>query len=173
MKKTLLSFTIAAGIAATLLSGCGKDPVNTAFDYNGSYKGAHRVNINNLDVSALVDPIQDTLRVTKTPGNPNISVYSAVIGRTLTGTLDTVSGIATLDSLIFDPTDTLKIASTTVAGGVRIWGVRAGGSGKITTAGVLTTSIKIKKGFSNINIAGFDLTNLSTANLELKGTFNK
>lgn len=174
MKKTLLSFTIAAGIAATLLSGCGKDPVNTAFDYNGSYKGAHRVNLNGNDVSTIVTPIDDTLTVVRPYGSTSLNVRSAVIGRTLTGSLDTISGVATLDSLIFSPTDTLKIASTTISGGVKIWGVRAVGSGSINkSTGVLTTSIKIKKGFSNIQIGPFDLRDLSTTTLELKGSFKK
>ncbi len=173
MKKTLLSFTIAAGIAVSLLSGCGDDKPTPAFDYNGSYKGQHRVNINGLDVSALVDPISDTLIITKATGSTSVSIFSKTIGRTLTGTIDTISGIATLDSLIFVTGDTLRIESTTVAGGVKIWDVRAGGSGKVTTAGVLTTEIKVKKGKSNINIAGFDLTDLASSNVSLKGTFNK
>ena len=34
-------------------------------------------------------------------------------------------------------------------------------------------NIKVKKGKSNINIAGFDLTDLASSNVSLKGTFNK
>lgn len=170
MKRTLFAFTVIAGVAATLLSGCGKDPEPTVpKDY---FSGTHTIYINGINLQTLIEPIPDTLDISV--DTTSISLYSRLIKRTLTGTIDTLSGNVTMDSLIFVTGDTLRISSSVAPGGVaKIWDVRAGGSGKLVN-NTATTELKVAQGKTNFGAIGtFDLSNLEGKNLALKGTFNK
>lgn len=169
MKKSIfLTFVLAAGFAATFLTGCGDDSaVSGCIDVTGTDTGSHKVYIGSI--AAPLSPIQDTL--TASVSGSNVTIESKALGRDLTGTIDASDcNKVNLDSVIFVPGDTLFINSTTL-GLVKIWGIRGGGSGTINSAGV-NTSITISKGATNIT-SPINLTNLNGLGLNLKGTFKK
>jgi hypothetical protein len=172
MKKLLLTFVFAAFLVATFLTGCTSDPTGpTCYSIAGRDTGQHLVFIDALNPG--LTPIQDTLDATVS--GSNVSISSTALGRTLTGTISSsdCNSIA-LDSVIFADGDTLKIASSTlpVPGGVvKIWNIRGGGTGVITSTGA-TTRINIAKGNTNIS-SPINLTNLSGLKLNLRGSFLK
>ncbi|MCC6584073.1 MAG: hypothetical protein IT271_10240 [Chitinophagales bacterium] len=174
MKKSiLLTFVLAAGFVATFLTGCGDGGTDgpTCFSIAGRDTGAHVVYIDALNPG--LTPISDTLDATVS--GSNVSIFSTALGRTLTGTISAsnCNSIA-LDSVIFAEGDTLKISSSTlpVPGGVvKIWNIRGGGTGTITSTGA-TTRINIAKGNTNIT-APINLSNLAGLKLNLRGTFLK
>ncbi len=79
-----------------------------------------------------------------------------------------------LDSLILGAGDTIRIPSGIAPNGtLKIYDLRAGGTGTLDCK-TLTTSLKVKAGKTNLGAIGpFDLSNLATLNLELRGTFTK
>lgn len=167
MKIKFMSFTFAAATAAVLLSGCGDDNEAVCPTIAGKYAGTHKVYLGPVDATTLgVTPIEDTLTAANAAGAVDISLFSAVINMDLTGKAN--CNTVALDSVIFGPTDTLRIPSETF-GEVIITEVRAGGSGTIN-GNKLTTSLKVKEGKTNINGA-VDLRNLKGKNLELRGSF--
>ncbi len=165
MKKSiLLTFVMAAVVTSTLLTGCGKDSVKgeTCFEYIGTDTGYHKIFLGALP--APLDPIRDTLTVTKT--GDKIYVKSAILNASLTGKADVSNcNKILLDSFI--SIDTIFIPSETF-GQVKIWNVRAGGTGTVTATGV-TTSLIVAKGRTNIGVLGLD--NLDGKRLELSGKF--
>ena len=173
MKKLLLTFVFAAFLVATFLTGCTSDPTGgpTCYSIAGRDTGDHVVFIDALNPG--LTPIRDTLDATVSGSSVNI--YSTALGRNLTGTISSsdCNAIA-LDSVIFSAGDTLKIETTTlpVPGGVvKIWNIRAGGTGTITSTGA-TTRINIAKGNTNIS-SPINLTNLTGLKLNLRGSFLK
>ncbi|HQD12317.1 MAG TPA: hypothetical protein PLW43_05180 [Chitinophagales bacterium] len=163
-----MSFTFAAATAAVLLSGCGDDKETVCPTIAGEYVGTHKVYLGALDASTLgVTPIEDTLSADNAAGATDIELFTAVINMALTGKAN--CNTVALDSVIFGPNDSLVIPSATF-GQVIIKEVRAGGSGTIN-GNKLTTSLKIKKGKTNIKTDLIDLRDLSGRNLELKGSF--
>ncbi len=168
MKIKFMSFTFAAATAAVLLSGCGDDKETVCPTIAGEYVGTHKVYLGALDASTLgVTPIEDTLSADNAAGATDIELFTAVINMALTGKAN--CNTVALDSVIFGPNDSLVIPSATF-GQVIIKEVRAGGSGTIN-GNKLTTSLKIKKGKTNIKTDLIDLRDLSGRNLELKGSF--
>ncbi len=168
MKIKFMSFTFAAATAAVLLSGCGDDKETVCPTIAGEYVGTHKVYLGALDASTLgVTPIEDTLSADNAAGATDIELFTAVINMDLTGKAN--CNTVALDSVIFGPNDSLVIPSETF-GQVIIKEVRAGGSGTIN-GNKLTTSLKIKKGKTNIKTDLIDLRDLSGKNLELKGSF--
>lgn len=173
MKKSiLLMFVMAAGFVATFLTGCGDGGEGpTCYSIAGRDTGAHIVFIDALNPG--LTPISDTLDAVVTGSEVEIS--SKALGRTLTGTISASDcNSIVLDSVIFVEGDTLKIASSTlpVPGGVvKIWNIRGGGTGTVTSTGA-TTRINIAKGNTNITDP-INLSNLSGLKLNLRGTFKK
>lgn len=167
MKKTLLLTSIlAAFFVATFTISCDKktDPKTpTCPDFVGQDTGFHKIYKGPLE--APLDPIRDSLSVTKT-GDNTISVRSDVLKADLPGSIDATNcNKIKLDSFISD--DTIRVPSDAF-GEVKIWNVRAGGSGEYKD-GKVSTSIKVAKGKTNIGVLGLD--NLDGKGLELKGTF--
>lgn len=169
MKIKFMSFTFAAATAAVLLSGCGDDNNPVCPTIAGEYAGTHKVFLGPVDASILgVTPIEDTLSAANAAGATEISLFSAAINMDLTGKAN--CNTVALDSVIFKPTDTLKVESDIAPGGyVIITEIVATGTGTIN-GNKLTTSLKIKDGKTNIS-SPIDLTNLKNQNLELRGTF--
>lgn len=176
MKKSiLLTFVLAAGFVATFLTGCGSDGGSTNPNCNtiaGRDTGSHIVFIDALNPG--LSPISDTLDASVS--GSTVSIASKALGRTLTGTASASDcNTINLDSVIFSIGDTLRIPTTTlpVPGGVvKIWNIRAGGTGTITSNGA-NTKINIAKGNTNIGPTPLDLRNLSGLKLNLRGTFLK
>ena len=171
MKKHLLAFSLVAVVIATFLVGCGSDSgpggCSGTTQFVGTDTGYHRVYLNGADVHALVPDIQDTMTVTST-STTTITLHDNALQRDLFGTLDPSNcNKVILDSVIFGAGDTLVINSATL-GRVTIYNIRAGGSGTISGSTV-ATSIKIKKGNTNIGPSPVDLRSLT--NVELKGNF--
>jgi hypothetical protein len=168
--KFFFAFAVVSVFAAVLVSSCSKDSTTTTtnngcINVNGNVDtGIHRIFGANgtLDLSGLVPDIRDTLSATVT-GN-DIEIFDNALNQNLTGTLNCNDIV--LDSVLFGPNDTLVINSATL-GRVTIWGVRAGGQGSIATDGTVSTTIKIKKGTTNLAI----LPDLG--GIWLKGTFKK
>ncbi len=180
MKFKLLIFSFIAMVIASFSVGCGKsDSVNECTDFPRNDTGAHAVYINGIPPGLN---IHDSLQSSQS--GLTLTITSLALGRNLIGHQDSIDcNKIAMDSLIIGdgPTDTLKIPTTSLpipGGFVKIWNVRAGGTGTVTPTGV-TTSIKIKRGETNINVGppGFpitlDLRDLSGKNLELKGSFKR
>ena len=165
MKKHFLAFSLVAVVLATFLVGCG-DETNggctpNASIFNGTDTGSHKVYVNGI--YGIVPDIQDTLTGTAT-SDTRVEIYDNALKQTLYGTIDAANcSKIILDSLIYGPGDTLVINSATL-GVVKIYNIRAGGTGTISGSTV-TTSIKIKKGNTNLGILP------TLTNVELKGTF--
>lgn len=168
MKKQLLAFSLVAVVLASFLAGCGDDDgggggCSGVSQFVGTDTGSHKVYVNGI--YGIVPDISDTLVGTAT-GETTIDIYDYALKETLKGTLDASNcNKIILDSLIYGPGDTLVIESSTL-GTVKIYNIRAGGTGSVS-GNTITTSIKIKKGNTNLSI----LPTLS--NVELKGTFKK
>jgi hypothetical protein len=164
MKKHFLAFSLVAVVIATFLAGCGDDATGCTPDatiFEGTDTGSHKVYVNGI--YGIVPDISDTLTGTAT-SSTTVDIYDNALKQTLKGTIDAVNcNKITLDSLIYGPGDTLVINSSTL-GVVKIYNIRAGGTGTISGTTV-TTSIKIKKGNTNLGILP------SLTNVELKGTF--
>ncbi len=168
--KLLFGFAVVAAFAAVLVSGCSSSdstPTNNCISINGNIDtGFHTVYANTLALP--LSGIEDTL--TATVSGSSATVVSNALGFSLTGTVNCNS--VALDSVIFGPNDTLRVASQLVAGGVKIWNVRAGGTATITSTGV-STVINVVKGNTNIS-SPIDLTNITPSlGLNLKGNFKK
>lgn len=144
-------------------TGSATFTVGTCYSINGKTDtGAHKIYIGSL--LAPLDPIRDTLSATVS--GSTATIHSRTLNRNLTGTVDCNS--LTLDSLIFAPGDTLVINSSSL-GRVKMYNIRAGGTGTITSTG-LSTKITIVKGNTNIT-SPINLTNLNGLGLNLQGTF--
>ena len=167
MKKQLLAFSLVAVVLASFLAGCGDDDGGgggscEASAYVGTDTGSHKIFVNGIPGSTLgLGDIQDTLTITDL-GSNKVNIFANSLSLNLPGTLNANCSV-TLDSVIFEPGDTIFINSATF-GQVKIFNVRAGGSGS-QSGNTVSTSIKIKKGNTNLAL----LPNLQ--NVELKGTF--
>jgi hypothetical protein len=117
-----------------------------------------------LDLSGLVPDLRDTLNITQVTST-KLSILSNALNQTINANLLSCNNYV-LDSIIFGATDTLIINSATL-GRVAIWNVRAGGDMTIMSANSLNTTIKIKKGTTNLAI----LPDLG--GIWFKGTFVK
>ena len=182
MKKTIFLTAIVAFFAATFLTTSCTDSKKGPTCYNsaGLDTGAHTIYLNGNTLSIL-PLIHDSLTVVSVTSD-SVTIKSLSLGgQTLTGKLDKNDcNKIILDSLIIGsgPTDTIKIPTTLpLPGGVvKIWSVRAGGSGTITANGA-TTTLNIAKAKTNITVAGIDLTNIPSppivSTISLKGTFLK
>lgn len=182
MKKTLFLSAFVAFFAATFLTtGCTDDKKSpTCYKAAGLDTGAHTIFVGGNPLSIL-PLIHDSLTVVSVTSD-SITIKSLSLGgKTLTGKLDKNNcNNIILDSLIIGsgPTDTIKIPTTLPlpGGAVKIWNVRAGGSGTLTAKGA-TTTLNIAKAKTNITVAGFDLTTIPSPplipTLSLKGTFLK
>jgi len=179
MKKTLFAFTLAAGFAATLLTGCGPDETGTTCSpdgFKGTFNGAHKVWIGSADLAALniIPAIDDQLSSNVVGDSINIS--SELLPISLTGTISASNAnLINLDSLILGPGDTIRIPSGVAPDSVlKIYDLRAGGTGTLDCNKV-TTSLKVRSGKTNLTIAfgSFNLSNLTGLNLELKGSFDR
>lgn len=149
-------------------TGSGIFSVINCFSVTGRDTGTHTLFIDALNPG--LSAIRDTLDILKT-GNL-VTINSSALGRFLSGTIS--CNDITLDSLIFSNGDTLRIPTTTLPvdnGIVKIWGIRAGGTGTVIENG-LTTKINIAKGSSNIT-SPINLSNLSGLKMNLRGTFLK
>lgn len=139
-------------------------------NFNGNYKGQHQIFLGTINPGLA--PLIDTLNINSALGSSNINLYSRLLGRNLSGTVNPTTGDIQLDSVIFSPYDTLRFPSTIVPSGiVKIWNVRAGGNGTITATDA-NTLLNIAKGNSNIT-SPINLTNLAGIGLNLKGSFQK
>ena len=175
--KLLFTFAVVAAFAAVILSGCSTTTTTTSncIDYTGTDTGQHNILINGIP--NLVPPIRDTLNITNGIGGA-VDIYSHALGTTLFGTKDASDcNKVLLDSLIYLPTDTLRIHSenalfASIGGNIKIFGIRAGGVGSVSTSGV-TTQLKIKTGKTNVDALGGLLLDLSGKNLVLNGVFLK
>lgn len=169
MKIKLLIFSFIALVIASFSVGCGSDPVDGCVNLDGRRDtGDHVVWLGPINPGLA--PIDDTLDATVS--GDVVSINSKALGRVITGTIDpTDCNKVKLDSVIFPVGDTLIIESTTF-GIVKIYEIRAGGTGTLSNTGV-TTSIKIAKGKTNIYSPPIDLRDLNGRNLELKGKFVK
>ena len=176
MKKTFLNFTVIAGIAATLLSGCGDNAKNCNPDgFKGTFNGSHKVKIGSADLAALgvVDPITDVL-VSSVSGS-QVTISSDLLPINLTGTINASnSNLLNLDSLILGSGDTIRIPSGIAPNDtLKIWDLRAGGTGTLD-CNTVNTSLKVNSGKTNLGAIGsFNLANLNNLNLELAGSFTR
>ncbi len=180
MKKSiLLTFVLAAGFVATFLTGCGSDPAPTCNSITGRDTGSHVIYFGS-NTNSLLPLISDTLDAVAINGD-SVTIKSKALGnKTLTGKLDPNNcNKIILDSFVVGdgPSDTLKIPTATLpidGGLVKIWNVRAGGSGEITANGA-KTQLNIVKGKTNIVIGPIDFTTIPNAlgPLSLRGTFLK
>lgn len=175
MKKSIfLTFVLAVGFAATFLTtSCGDDAATAdCYSFAVTDTGGHSVWLG--PVKAPLNLIHDSL--VGTVSGSTVTISSQALGRDLTGTIDASDcNKVTLDSVRFPVGDTLKIATTLpIPGGfVKIWGIRAGGSGTINSSGAVSTSIKIASGNTNLT-APLDLSTITPGmKLELKGSFIK
>lgn len=168
MKKQLLAFSLVAVVLASFLAGCGDDNGGggscDVTAYVGTDTGSHKIFVNGIPGSTLgLGDIQDTLTISEI-SSTSINIYANSLSLNLTGNINPNCSI-TMDSVIFGAGDTIYIASATF-GQVKIYNVRAGGSGS-QSGNTVSTSIKIKKGNTNLAL----LPNLQ--NVELKGTFKR
>lgn len=173
--KLLFSFAVVAAFAVVMFSGCSKSSdTNTndgCFDFaTASDTGQHTVYAGS--VALPLSKIHDSLYANVS--GTTVTVHTQALDRNLVGHINSSDcNQIDLDSVIFGDLDTLRIPTTLpgLGGFVKIWGVRAGGTGKIDANGVLSTQINVVNGHTNIN-APIDLTNISPSlGLNLKGTF--
>lgn len=169
MKIKFMSFTFAAATAAVLLSGCGDDNEAVCPTIAGEYVGTHKIFLKGIDATVFkVTPIEDILTANNAAGATEIELFSAAINNMrLTGKAN--CNTVALDSVIFEPTDTLRVPSEAF-GEVIITDIKAGGTGTIN-GNKLTTTLKIKEGKTNIKNDLIDLRDLKGQQLELRGTF--
>ena len=176
MKKSILLFVIGATTLAAGLVGCKTKECENPTGFSGTFNGTHRVFIGIADLADLgiVDPIADVIQGTVTGSDVNIS--SDLLPRDLEGTISASnSNLVNLDSLILEVGDTIFIPSNTVPGGsLKIWDLRAGGTGTLDCK-TINTSLKVKKGRTNydLEVLGKNLNNLEGLTLELRGSFTK
>ena len=175
MKKSILLFVIGATTLAAGLVGCKTKECENPTGFSGTFNGTHKVFIGAADLAALnlVTPIADVI-VGSVSGS-NVTIGSDILPIDLTGTISASnSNIVNLDSLILGAGDTIRIPSGIAPNGtLKIYDLRAGGTGTLDCK-TLTTSLKVKAGKTNLGAIGpFDLSNLATLNLELRGTFTK
>ena len=175
MKKSILLFVIGATTLAAGLVGCKTKECENPTGFSGTFHGTHKVFIGTADLAALnlVTPIADVI-VGSVSGS-NVTIGSDILPIDLTGTISASnSNIVNLDSLILGAGDTIRIPSGIAPNGtLKIYDLRAGGTGTLDCK-TLTTSLKVKAGKTNLGAIGpFDLSNLATLNLELRGTFTK
>ncbi|MBK9793667.1 MAG: hypothetical protein IPP60_11425 [Sphingobacteriales bacterium] len=179
MKKSiLLTFVLAAGFVATFLTGCGTDSGPTCNSITGRDTGIHIVYLDELNPG--ITPIRDTLDATIS--GDVVTIQSKALGKALVGKISSSNcNLINLDSFFIGsgPADTLRITTTSTAltlqqndGVIRIWNVRAGGTGTITSTGA-TTKLSIAKGNTNITSLGGVLQDLSGRKLNLRGSFLK
>jgi hypothetical protein len=148
--------------AIITVEGC----LSTAVD--GIDTGYHMLFIGDLNPS--LTPLRDSLLVLSVAAS--VIIRSQQIKRVLNGIIS--CNTIQFDSIIFLPTDTIRIPTTTlpVSGGdIKIWNVRAGGFATITPTG-LNTRINIAQGKSNLT-EPIDLSNFSGKDINFRGTFNK
>lgn len=178
MKKTLLSFTFAAGIAITLLSSCGKESTSTCNPdgFKGTFNGNHKVKIGlaNLADLNIIEPIED--QIIGTVVGDSVNITSDLLPIALTGTINASNpNLVNLDSVILGLGDTIRIPSGVAPDSVlKIWDLRAGGTGTLD-CNTINTSLKVKTGKTNLTIAfgTFNLSNLNNLGLELSGSFKR
>lgn len=181
MKKSiLLTFVLAAGFVATFLTGCGNDKSEpTCYSITGTDTGSHVIYFGS-NTNSILPKISDTLNSVAINGD-SVTITSKALGnKTLTGKLDPNNcNKIILDSFVVGDgaLDTLKIPTSTLpldGGVVKIWNVRAGGFGTITSNGA-TTQLNIVKGKTNIVIGPIDFTTIPNAlgPLSLRGNFLK
>ncbi|MCC6517161.1 MAG: hypothetical protein IT275_12500 [Chitinophagales bacterium] len=171
MKKTILfTFVFAAFFAATFMTSCSNTSGPTCHSVAGSDTGAHSIYMDALHIGLLA-PIRDSLHASVS--GSDVTISSSALGRNITGKISASDCNAiVLDSVIFLPGDTVSIPSAIAPGGmVKIYDVRAGGSGTITATGA-TTKISVAKGKTNIS-SPIDIRNIDGMKLNLRGTFLK
>jgi hypothetical protein len=175
MKKSILLFVIGATTLAAGLVGCKTKECENPTGFSGTFNGTHKVFIGAADLAALnlVTPIADV--IVGSVSGTTVTIGSDILPIDLTGTISASnSNIVNLDSLILGAGDTIRIPSGIAPNGtLKIYDLRAGGTGTLDCK-TLTTSLKVKAGKTNLGAIGpFDLSNLATLNLELRGTFTK
>lgn len=184
MKKTLLSFTMVAGIAATLLTGCGKEKTcsvncgSTAAEreavYTGSYTGKITIQVTVGGQKIPVD-VPATFSVTNgsSTGDDSVVITSAQIGSSSYGIN---ANISVADCKNFNLSainvDTLKLTNlpSTLAGVISnyqpltISNFKATGNGSMDCdAKSLAINISIIEGKTNS-------TNAILNNLDVNGS---
>jgi hypothetical protein len=180
MKKTLFLTSVLAAfsVATFFTTGCSEKKTNgpTCNTVAGTDTGAHVIYIGG-NTNDLLPKVQDSI-IAVSVTKDSVTITSKALGnKMLTGKLDPNDcNKILLDSLYVGsgPSDTIKIPTTLpLPGGyVKIWNVRAGGTGTLTANGA-TTVLNIAKGKTNIVVGPLDFTTIpmSLGQLSLRGTF--
>lgn len=191
MKKTFLNFTVIAGIAATLLSGCGKDnstcSVNcgsTASEREAVYLGTYKGNITlqiTVGTGKIPVPVPATFTVVNgsSSSDDSILITSAQIG---SNTFGINAAINTTDCKNFTlkqiSVDTLVLSSlpSTLAGGLisnyqplTISNFSATGAGSMDCdAKTLSIDINIVSGKTNSPNSTLNNLDISSSSFNVK-----